>query len=90
MFGKWNIKLLSYSPQSNEKTNVERNEGCIIYKFGFTQNLCGGTILTSKGKNKKLSFLKESEFVWSEYNLFHMRNGKKGNPTWNISKCGGI
>ena len=50
------IKLLPYSPQSNEKPNVERNDGCIIYKFGFIQILCGGTILTSKGKNKKLSF----------------------------------
>ena len=50
------IKLLTYSPQSNEKSNVERNDGCIIYKFGYTQNLCGGTILTSKGIKKKLSF----------------------------------
>ena len=50
------IKLLQYSPQSNEKQNVERNDGWIIYKFGFTQNLCGGTILTAKGNNKKLSF----------------------------------
>ena len=50
------IKLLPYSAQSNEKPNVERNDGCIIYKFGFTQNLCGGTILTAKGNNKKLSF----------------------------------
>ena len=25
------IKLLQYSPQSNEKPNVERNDGCIIY-----------------------------------------------------------
>ena len=47
------IKLLPYSPQSNEKPNIERNDGCIIYKFGFTQNLCGGTILTAKGINKK-------------------------------------
>ena len=36
-----------------KKSNVERNDGCIIYKFGFTQNLCGGTILTAKGINKK-------------------------------------
>ena len=50
------IKLLSYSPQSNEKPNVETNDGCIIYKFWFTQNLCGGTILIAKGNNKKLSF----------------------------------
>ena len=35
---------------------VERNDGCIIYKFEFAQNLCGGTILTAKGNNKKLSF----------------------------------
>ena len=54
------IKLLPYSPQSNEKSNVERNDGCIIYKFGFTQNLCGGTILTSKGNNKKLHFRKKA------------------------------
>ena len=57
------IKLLPYSPQSNEKSNVERNDGWIIYKFGFKQNLCGGTILTAKGNNKKLYFQKESDFV---------------------------
>ena len=31
-----------------KKPNVERNDGGIIYKFGFTQNLCGGTILIAK------------------------------------------
>ena len=53
------IKLLPYSPQSNEKPNVERNDGCIIYKFGFTQNLCGGNILTAKGINKSCPFRKK-------------------------------
>ena len=76
------IKLLPYSPQSNEKSNVDRNDGCIIYKFGFTQNLCGGTILTAKGINKKFCpFRKKAILFDQEYNLFHMRNGKKGNPT---------
>ena len=32
------------------------HDGCIIYKFGFTQNLYGGTILTAKKNNKKLVF----------------------------------
>ena len=48
--------------KSNEKSNVERNDGCIIYKFGFTQNLCGGTILTSKGTTKSFVFLEKKAF----------------------------
>ena len=61
------IKLLPYSPQSNEKTNVERNDECIIYKFEFTQNLCGGTILTVKGNNKKFCLFRK-ESIWFDQN----------------------
>ena len=71
-----------------KKSNAERNDGCI--SSGLPQNMCGETILNAKGNNKKLSFQKEFFFVCSGHNLFHMRNEKEENPTWNISKCGGV
>jgi len=89
------IKLLPYSPQSNEKKNWTLKEmiNALLISFGLPQNLCGGTILTAKGNNKKFClFIKKAmeNFVFPGHNLFHMRNGNEGNPTWNISKCGGV
>ena len=70
MFGKWNIKLLPYSPQSDENPNVERNDECIIYKVGFTQNLCGGTILTAKGINKKFCPFRKKGILFDQNMIF--------------------
>ena len=64
------IKQLPYSSQSNEKSNVERNYGCIIYKFDFTQNLCGGTILTAKGINKKFCPFRKQAILFDQNTIF--------------------
>ena len=75
-----------------KKTNVERNDGCIIYKFGFTQNLCGGTILTAKGNNKKLSFLERKLFCLIRIQSFPPEKwkGRKSNlkyfKVWELVK----
>ena len=50
---------MSYSPQSNEQSNVERNYGCIIYKFGFTQNFC---VVLQKGSIKSFVLLERKQF----------------------------
>ena len=50
------IKLLPYLPQSNEKTNVERIDGCIIYKFGVHKTCVEELSLLQKGTPKVLSF----------------------------------
>lgn len=57
------IKLLPYSPQSNEKSNVERNDGFIIYKFG--------TILTAKGNTKKFCFFKKKVILFVHNTIFY-------------------
>ena len=85
------IKLLPYSPQSNEKTNIKRNYGFIIYQLGFTTKLMWRNNANCKREKQKVfSFQKESNFVCSRQNLFHKRNRKKGNSTRIISKCGGF
>ena len=53
-----------------KKLNVERNYGCIIYKFEFTQNLCGGTILTAKGINKKFCPFRKKEILFDQNMIF--------------------
>ena len=56
------IKLLHYSPQSNEKTNVERKDGCIIYKSGFTIKLVWRNYPYFKRDQQKFClFYKESD-----------------------------
>ena len=70
IFGKWNIKLLSCSPQSNEKSNVERNDGCIIYKFGFAQNMYGGTILITKDEQQKSCLFRKKATLFDQNTIF--------------------
>ena len=92
MFGKWNYPS-NYCPiyvNLMELQNGKRNQtlkemiNALLINFGLPQNLCGGTILTAKGNNKKFClFIKKAmeKFVFPRHNLFHMRNGKEGNPT---------
>lgn len=51
----------------------------LFKSFCLPQNLSGGTI--PNATTKKFTFSKEKNFVYSEHNLFHMRNGKEGYPT---------
>ena len=46
------------------------HDGCIIYKFGFTQNLYGGTILTAKGINKKFCPFRKKAILFDQNTIF--------------------
>ena len=72
---------------------LEEMMSTLLISSGLLQNLYGEAILTAKGNNKKFClFIKKAikKFIFPGHNLFHMRNGNEGNPTWNISKCGGV
>ena len=56
---------------------VERNDGCIIYKFWFTQNLCGGTILTAKGINKKFCPIRKKAILFDQNTIFPYEKWKE-------------
>ena len=54
----------------NQCEKYIRSDGCIIYKFGFTQNLCGGTILTAKGISKKFCPFTKKAILFDQNTIF--------------------
>ena len=42
----------------------------LFYKFGFTQNLCRGIILTAKGINKKFCPFKKKAILFDQNTIF--------------------
>ena len=56
------IKLLPCSPHFNEKSNVERNDGYIIYKFGFTTKRVWRNYPYCIREQQKVVFLERKRF----------------------------
>lgn len=53
--------------QNEKKKTLREMMVALLVSLGLPQNLCGGTILTGKKNNKKLSFQKENNFVsWTQ------------------------